>query len=64
MTGPLIGKCPISIGKNGTLVALFNKSPVSLEVEKIFCPLGVALLEGRILIGGISITSSTAQTMG
>ena len=42
---------------------LFNnyvsKSRVSLEVEKIFCPLGVALLEGRILIGSISVTFST-----
>ena len=43
-------------------VTLFNnyvsKCRVSLEVEKVFCPLGVALLEGRILIGGISVTSS------
>ena len=39
---------------------LFNnyisKSRILLEVEKIFCPLGVTLLEGRILIGGISVT--------
>ena len=37
-----------------------SKNRVSLEVEKIFCPLGVALLEGHILIGGILVTSSTA----
>ena len=38
---------------------LFNnyisKSRVSLEVEKIFCPLGVALLQGRILIRSLLV---------
>ena len=60
--GCIVECTPITV-KIVIKVTLFNnyisKSHVQLEVEKVFCPVGVAILKSCILIGGISVTSST-----